>query len=29
MMAAKRSTKKWQDGEKEKRIDFYEENPCL
>ena len=26
MMAAKRSNKKWQDGEKEKRIDFYEEN---
>ena len=28
-MAAKRSNKKWQDGEKEKLIDFYEENHCL
>ena len=29
MMAAKRSDKKWQDGETEKLIDLYEENPCL
>ena len=29
MMAAKRSNKKWQDGKKEKLIDFYEENLCL
>ena len=29
MMVAKRSNKKWQDGEIEKLIDLYEENPCL
>ena len=29
MVAAKRSNKKWQDGEMEKLIDLYEENPCL
>ena len=29
MVAKKRSNKKWQDGEIEKLIDFYEENPCL
>ena len=29
MMAAKRSDKKWQDGETETLIDLYEENPCL
>ena len=27
-MAAKRSNKKWQDGEIEELIDLYEENPC-
>ena len=29
MMAEIRSNKKWQDGEIEKLIDLYEENPCL
>ena len=29
MMAAKRSNKKWQDGEIKKLIDLYKENPCL
>ena len=29
MMTGKRSNKKWQDGEIEKPIDLYEENPCL
>ena len=29
MMDAKRSNKKWQDGEMEKLVDLYEENPCL
>ena len=28
MMVAKRSNKRWQDGEIEKLIDLYEENPC-
>ena len=29
MMAAKRLNKNWQDGDIEKLIDLYEENPCL
>ena len=28
-MAAKKSNKKWEDGEIEKLIDLYEENSCL